>query len=52
MSIEGGQDYKRRYADEIRETRRITVFNRTLNGRLAWLVMKKILPRLKGLVRG
>jgi len=52
MSIEGGQDYKRRYADEIRETRRITVFNRTLNGRLAWLVMKKILPRLKGLARG
>ncbi len=51
MSIEEGQDYKRRYADKILETRRITVFNRTLNGNSARLVMKKLVPCVKGLVR-
>jgi hypothetical protein len=50
MSIEKGQEYKRRYVDEIRETRRITVFNRTLNGRLARLLMKGIVPRVKRMV--
>ena len=50
MSIEEGQDYKRRYVDKICETRRITVFNRTVNGRLARLAMKEIVPRVKRLV--
>ena len=51
MSIEEGQDYKHRYVDKILETRRITVFNRTLKGHLARLVMKKLVPRVKSLIR-
>ncbi len=49
MSIEKGQQYKYRYAEKIYETTRITVFNRTLKGRLARLMMKQVAPRLKSL---
>jgi CelD/BcsL family acetyltransferase involved in cellulose biosynthesis len=50
MSIEPGQEYKYRFVDEIHRTRRITVFNRTVNGTLARLLMKEVLPRVKRLL--
>jgi hypothetical protein len=50
MSIERGQEYKYRYVDEIHRTRRILVFNRTVNGSLARFVMKGVVPKVKRLV--
>jgi len=52
MGIEKGQEYKYRLADEIHRTTRVTAFNRTVNGSLARLVMKGVVPRVKRLVRG
>jgi len=52
MGVEKGQEYKYRLADEIHKTTRVTAFNRTVNGSLARLVMKGVVPRVKRLVRG
>ncbi len=47
MSIEQGQEYKHRWVDELRATKRILVFNKTMNGSLARFVMQGLAPRVK-----